>query len=104
MSLEFVDDIARGSRWWDAVGRYDDHADVDVDDVVKRRSSHVEHGAPYGEAPEGLHRSDMTVIDGVNPQARSSEQTSSEGMNEVPPAIWLEDALTNECSSPFIDE
>ncbi len=75
MSLEFIDDIARGSRLWDAVGGRD------ADDVV--------------DAPEPAEETTS---------ATTMNRRSTDKANEVAPAIWLEDALTNGCSSPFIDE
>jgi hypothetical protein len=104
MSLEFIDDMARGSRWWDAVGRYDVHGDVDMSDVSKEKSPHVEREAPYGEALVRFQRSDVIVVDAPITPVSSGEQDSSVGVNAVPLTIWLEDALTNGCSSPFIDD
>jgi hypothetical protein len=94
MTLEFVDDMARGSRWWDEVGHYDVDDDVDVDEEAKGTVSRRDRGATTNETLEGPLHSGTTVIDTTKDRVAQSELRRSR-TTEMPLAFLLEDALTN---------
>ena len=95
MTSEFVDDMARGSRWWDVVGHYDVDGDVDIDEEAMGTVSRRDRETTTSESLEGSLPSDVTVIDAPKEQATSDEQGPSVGTTEMPLAFLLEDALTN---------
>jgi hypothetical protein len=95
MALEFVDDMARGSRWWDEVGHYDVDDDADSDDQSKETVSRRDRRESTSEALESSERSDTTAVDAPKPEAMPSEQGHSTTTTELPFAFLLEDALTN---------
>jgi|GEM_PF-2295492 len=95
MTSEFVDDMARGSRCWDAVGHCDVDGDVDIDEEAMGTESRRDRETTTSETLEGSLSSDVTVIDAAKERATSDEQRPSVGTTEVPWAFLLEDALTN---------
>jgi len=89
MTSEFVDDMARGSRWWDAVGHCDVDSDVDIDEEAMGTESRRDRETATSEALEGSLSSDVTVIDAAKERATSGEQRPSVGTIEAPLAFYL---------------
>jgi hypothetical protein len=89
MALEFVDDMARGSRWWDGVGHYDVDGDVNIYEEPKEMLSRQEAEVPASDAPGGSLDSDTSEVDVPTSPVRSVKQAHSVGITDVRLAILL---------------